>query len=378
MEANSVHIDFSLPHTPESINFIKLSQSDRLRVVTLGMKFLALGNQQVQIWDNNQWEARIDAIKGQKQKTIDNLHEKLHQASAKIEKLVQAQKEEISTMVEGVRSRVKSRYEAEIVELTSVMERLKENISNHEEQKGQLYQSIYEEFERKILSKENRWEEKLEKQREHYEQKLERERERTAACILTTQHSTIKGQVGEKFTYQELNCRFPKAEIEDTHKQAGRGDFIMKEEDFTMLIETKNYKGNVKKPEIDKFYRDMETNHDVHCGILLSLKSGICSREDLQLEIVNGKPVLFLHNVSDNMDNIDLSVRIFKLILRTDSIDLGNKEVFDKIKNTIPIIKRYWNKMRQKVQKFGKDMLECLSEQEVMMGNIFQMLSFNY
>ena len=33
------------------------------------------------------------------------------------------------------------------------------------------------------------------------------------------------------------------------------------------------------------------------------------------------------------MENIDFAVRIFKLILNTDSIDLSNKEVYDKIKN---------------------------------------------
>ena len=141
-----------------------------------------------------------------------------------------------------------------------------------------------------------KYDKKLDAEHERYENILEKERKMTAACILTTQHSTIKGQVGEDFTHHELNKRFPTAEIEDTHTMPGRGDFIMKDKEFTMLIETKNYKNNVTKPEIEKFYRDMENNNDIQCGLFLSLKSGICNREDLHLEVIDGKPIIFVHN----------------------------------------------------------------------------------
>ena len=143
----------------------------------------------------------------------------------------------------------------------------------------------------------------------------EKERERTAACILTTKHSTIKGQAGEEFTHHELNRRFPTAEIEDTHKQTGRGDFIMKENDFTMLIETKNYKKNVTKPEIEKFYRDMEINNDIQCGLFLSLKSGICNRDDLALEVINGKPVPFQIGAKFQANQVLENHKIWELFL---------------------------------------------------------------
>ena len=152
----------------------------------------------------------------------------------------------------------------------------------------------------------------------------------------------------------------------------------MKENDFIMLIETKNYAKNVTKPEIDKFYRDMKSNSDIQCGLFLSLKSGVCNREDLHLEVIDKKPIIFVHNALKNIENIDLAIRIFKLILKTDSIDLSSKEVYEKIKNTIPIIKRFWNKIRQKIQKFEKDMTDCILEQETMMRDILKLLNFNY
>ena len=378
MTSDEVFIDFSLPNTPDTLKFIKLTPSDKLKAVALGVKFLISGNQQIQSWDNSQWESKLKQIQEEKQELIIALEEKLHLEYLKRENLVKTQKEEINSIVEGVRNRTESKYLSEIASLNDKMERLQNKIHLQETEKTKLYKTINDEFYTKILSKEALWEAKNERIRKEYEEKLETERERTAACILTTKHSTIKGQAGEEFTHHELNRRFPTAEIEDTHKQPGRGDFIMKENDFIMLIETKNYKKNVTKPEIEKFYRDMETNNDIQCGLFLSLKSGICNREDLHLEVINGKPIIFVHNCLKNMENIDFSVRIFKLILNTDSIDLSNKEVYEKIKNTIPMVKRYWNKIRSKIQKFEKDMTQCISEQETMIRDIFKLLGFNY
>ena len=39
MMSESTTIDFSLPNNAESIKFIKLTQADKLKAVTLGMKF---------------------------------------------------------------------------------------------------------------------------------------------------------------------------------------------------------------------------------------------------------------------------------------------------------------------------------------------------
>jgi len=378
MESNEVLIDFSLPNNPDTLKFLKLKQSDKIKAIALGIKFLTSGNHQLQSWDNTQWESRLEQIKQEKQEIILALEEKLNLEHVKRQKLVKTQKEELNSIIEGVRNRTESKYLSEIACLNDKMERLQNQIHLQENEKTKLYKTINDEFYSKILSKEQLWEAKTERIRKEYEEKLEKERERTAACILTTKHSTIKGQAGEEFTQHELNRRFPTAEIEDTHKQSGRGDFILRENDFTMLIETKNYKKNVTKPEIEKFYRDMTINHDIQCGLFLSLKSGICNRDDLHLEVIDGKPIIFVHNCLKNMENIDFAVRIFKLILNTDSIDLSNKEVYEKIKNTIPMVKRYWNKIRSKIQKFEKDMSQCVLEQETMIRDIFKLLGFNY
>ena len=79
MELQKSTIDFSIPHTNETLKFIKLSTDDKVKAITLGMKFLNLGNQQIQMWDNSQWETRISNMKSQKQTEIDSLKDKLCQ-----------------------------------------------------------------------------------------------------------------------------------------------------------------------------------------------------------------------------------------------------------------------------------------------------------
>ncbi len=54
------------------------------------------------------------------------------------------------------------------------------------------------------------------------------------------------------------------------------------------------------------------------------------------------------------------------------------KEIEDKLKNSIPVIKRNWNKMRQQIKKFEQDMIECIADQESHVRAIFGLLGLIY
>ena len=378
MEYERENIDFQLPNNKINLEFLKLSKTDRQKVIELGVKFLRLGNHHLQSFNNEQWEKKIDMMKEEKNKIIIGLQEEIAQERENKALLCKTHKEQNQLLVEETKHQVQTRFQSEFVEVNTQMNTLKKRLYEKSRENEELYKSAYREFEEKLTVKERHWEERMDKMRASYEEKLQREASKTEATITKMQNSTLKGQDGENFTYYELNKRFPKASIEDTRKQTGRGDFIFKENAFIMLIETKNYKKNVTKPEIDKFYRDIDINHDIQCGILISLKSGICAREDFHLEIRDNKPILFLHNVVDNMKHIDLAIELFKLILKTECIDLNNKEVLDKLKNNIPMIKRNWNKMRQKIQKFEREMMESVLSQETIVRTIFELLNMKY
>jgi len=378
MDCKSGNIDFQLPNTKTNLEFLQLSRFDRQKVIELGIKFLKYGNHYMQALNNEQWERKLDTIKEEKKVIVSTLQADIQREKHKIQKLIKAQNEHTQLLIEQAKTQVKQRFESELLESQTTLIHHKELLDIKVKENQTIYKQMYGEFERKLQIKEKHWEERMDKMRREYDEKLRAKNIQNENTIIKTQNSTIIGQEGENFTFYELNRRFPASAIEDTRKQAGRGDFIFKENNFTMLIETKNYKNNVTKPEVDKFYRDIDINHDIQCGILMSLKSGICAREDFQLEIRDNKPILFLHNTAKNMKHIDLAIELFKLILKTDGIDLNNKEILDKLKNNIPIVKRNWNKIRHKIKKFEKDMMESVLSQESIFRSIFEVLKLKY
>jgi len=374
----SVKVLLELPTNDATTAFSALADCDKIKVIELGTKFLALGNNQLQYWSNDEWEMKIKSLKAESGAELDKLRNELKCSGQKYEDAIRKHAEDSRLLSIEVTGQTRARCSAELEELRTKAERLETKLAEKTLEHGELYQSISASFQAQMNAKEQHREKRFDKMREHYETLLRHEKTMSRDCLIKTQNSTMKGQAGENFTVHELNRRFPKAEFEDTRKQSGRGDFIMKEENFCMLIETKNYKNNVTKPEITKFYRDIETNHDVQCGVLLSLDSGICAKDDFAFEVRENKPIIFLHNVSNNMKNIDAAIQIFKLVLNTESIDLQNKEVLVKLKNYAQTIKRNWNKIRREVQKFEKTMMECALSQESVVREVFGMINVKY
>ena len=378
MEYENDTIEIYLQNNKFTLDFIKLNKEDRDKVVQLGLKFLNVGNLHMQLLNNKEWVQKIEKIEKDKKTDIEKFKQLLISEKQKSVMLIESHRNETQSLINQTKNQVEQRFQSELTHLETEIIKKNKTITDKTTQLDTIYKTLYREFENKISIKEEHWEERLDKVKANYETKLQKEKAIQENIIIKTQNSSFKGQEGENFTHRELNKMFPKADVEDTRKQPGRGDFIFKENSFCMLIETKNYKKNVTKPEIDKFYRDIDTNQDIQCGIFMSLNSGICARDDFHLEIRDTKPIIFLHNAADNMRHVELAIQLFKLILKTDGIDLSNKEILDKLKNDIPIIKRNWNKMRNKIQKFEREMMESVISQESIFKNIFALLNVKY
>ena len=363
------NIDFMLPYRDFLLKFIPLSQNDKLKVVQLGLSCFNASNIQSQLWNNEEWEKKMKTLQLENIKLKEEYKFELLEKEQKIERIIKNNKEQNELFCDDIKKRTETKYKADLIELKNKVQYLQDKSEG-------IYRETVKEFQEKSAKERVRQEEKIEKIRSNYEKKLEKERELREETIKRKSNSTIKGQDGEKFMFYELNSRFPSAEIIDTHKETGRGDFILKD-DITILVETKNYKKNVTKPEITKFYRDMDTNHDIDCGLFLSLESGVCAKSDFQLEVRDKKPIIFLHNIAKNMKHIEIAVSYFRMILGA-NIDLSSKEVVDKIRNDIPMIKKNWNKMKQKIKKFEADMMECVLQQENFVKNIYNIAKIKY
>ena len=122
-------------------------------------------------------------------------------------------------------------------------------------------------------------------------------------------NSSFKGQFGENQLETVLNKMYPAASISNNTALRASCDFSLCRDNFsTILIETKHYDRNVNLDEVKKFYRDIDEQKS-H-GIFLSQQSGITSKQNFQIDIVNNNVLVFVHNVQYDPHIIKIAVDI--------------------------------------------------------------------
>jgi len=108
--------------------------------------------------------------------------------------------------------------------------------------------------------------------------------------------SAYKGAQSENRIENILNNIFKDGEIINMSSVSHSGDFHLKRANKeTIMIENKDYKANVTYDNVTKFQNDCN-DLDMH-GIMLSHNSGIASKRDWSLEIINNKILIYLIDV---------------------------------------------------------------------------------
>ena len=170
-------------------------------------------------------------------------------------------------------------------------------------------------------------------ERDYYQKQIDILREKLDEKTSIYSNSSKKGAQGEKDIEIVLNELFPSALITDVHKQDYSGDMRIELSGIQILFENKNFTSkNVPKRDIEKFIRDVEES-DVHCGIMCSENTGIANRDDLHIEIVEGKPRIYLHHTKTNVDKIKIAILILVNILQN-NLELDTSMV-QKIKELV-------------------------------------------
>ena len=172
-----------------------------------------------------------------------------------------------------------------------------------------------------------------------YDIKLEIERNKIDILSGINKTSTKKGTAGEQFTKEILHKLFPNGIIVDTHNKPGMGDFHITYNNVNILYENKNFTDNVPKVDRLKFIKDVTNNVTINAGVMASQQSGIGTKHNLEMEYtLNGKPLIYLHNTNDNIDNIRLAVQL--LCDNFNSVGNVSESKLKKIKNLLEILQQ--------------------------------------
>lgn len=363
-------MNINIPTDDNIKDFFTFSTDDKIKIIRLGLLFYQEGMEKLQFWNDNEWEDKYNYMKKQLNDEI-TISQNLYQ------RYISESKIREKNLIEEIKQNEHFRLQNEIEHLTNNNYLLSDKNSSLLNEMQNLHNDFDNKLNKRLLENRQFYEDKL----SHLETKLEDVRKEYEHNILShntrNNNSSIKGQQGEEFVFAQLNMMFPKAEIEDTHHTPGRGDFILREDDLVMMVETKNYTKNVQKSEIDKFYRDIDNtaNSDIHCAIFVSLNTGICCKNDFEFEVRNMIPILFIHNLNDNFSNIILAVKFFKLITKKSYIDFTNQDIIDNFKNLSTNIKRNFNKQKNRLDKYHTEQISLISEQELRIVELYNLIN---
>ncbi len=356
-------------------SFCLLNSDERMQVIELGLIVREVGISQVKSLLQGKNKTEQNVLKKIHNKQVDELREKIKTEEKKYRLLQSSFTEEIQTTKLAVKEQQREIYMDRIKVFEEETERLKQRIEQVINQRLEFQNQHHEKLQAVAEKKEK---EKQELRRE-YETKLDEYRSKVEIVNQINNNSAKKGQQGEDWIFNQLIRSFPSAEIEDHHTKGHTGDFSIKEEGRIGMLESKNYARNVNKKEVQKFYKDIQTNDQINYAIMASLKSGVVNREDFSLEFASGKPVIFLHNVKDYPENIKTAYKICQLILKNmDCFDIEKEENQHKLKTIVKTMKTNNKKLHTMVNNFQTNITSQLNDQWSHFESMIELLNIEH
>lgn len=176
--------------------------------------------------------------------------------------------------------------------------------------------------------------------------------------------STVRGEEGEQEVEVELLRLFPTAEISDERRTRGRGDFVITHGAVHMMLEVKNYSKNVTKSEITKFERDMSHNPEYTCGVLASLSTGVCGKEDFSLEILHDRPVLYIHRLREDPNRLRCAMRLFEVMHSLENVDLSKTGVIDQVLRELSARRHRVAALQGMVDRHSKELKVLIAKED--------------
>lgn len=155
--------------------------------------------------------------------------------------------------------------------------------------------------------------------------------------IKLTELPVHKGIQGEQQVQEILERTYL---VKNVTRFSKTGDLIVKRKPNRgtrhpqkILVEVKNYQGMVPAKEVEKFYRDLQTNANFSAGVMISLHSDITGVRNVELQIARldrDVPVMFVS--SDHPDVILTTVEMMFAII---SSKLWQDDVRARMQDTI-------------------------------------------
>jgi hypothetical protein len=139
----------------------------------------------------------------------------------------------------------------------------------------------------------------------------------------------LKGQIGEKCIWENLEKYFPESEIKNMTKQAHQADFHLYMKDSpTILIEVKTYKNNVPTEQVNKFKSDLLTS-GLKAGILVSTLTGISRKKTFDWEILDDRILVYIPNSGLDAYSVTWGILFIKELCKFKSNNIEISKIYE-------------------------------------------------
>ena len=352
--------------------FNNKSLEEQETIIKLGLVMFLSGKDRKITLNNEDWEDKLNDIKKINCDMNNKYDEQIKKYKETIRKIKDDNREEMSNGIKEAKELEKNKFESLLLNSQSRIEKLSEDIEYLKQEKWDLADKMRKKFD-----------EKLDKMRENervYQEKRDEEYRKTMKDLADKmndddkcQVASNKGKVGENSIQNFLTMSLPKADIEDVAQKGGAGDLIIHDASLNIMVEVKNYdSANVKTSEVNKFKKDM-TGNNFTGGIFLSMKRGICNIDNWTIDTINCKPVIYLCNVSSNMENI---ITAYKIIKKLSEINM-DWTITEKLKKIEEFVKQYGKDNKKKLKILNnhtRDMTKCIEEDEKKLITLIEFL----
>jgi hypothetical protein len=236
--------------------------------------------------------------------TQNELYEKIKNESKneilKLERDILLEKELSKKMEE----RIAKIYEGQVEQLKKQLEVTRQRLQNYEFENKDIINKEVEKAKEKF---------ELLLQEKDKQNQLNREVFDKASLLINktnTKSSVSIGDDGENI-FENLSETFKDFigyKIENKSKQGHKGDFHLFFEEFNVLVDSKNYSGNVQKKEVIKIESDLMINDNMKFAWMVSLNTSISDYNRFPITIkwittdVGVKCILFINNLLTHKD----------------------------------------------------------------------------
>ena len=174
----------------------------------------------------------------------------------------------------------------------------------------------------------------------------------------TKRSSADIGKEGEQELLAWLCKMYPDWEIFDAHARGHQGDIHCVSpgvEPVSILIDSKKFSTNVGKKDRDKFYADIVANPHFNGAILFSHSTGIATKTDLDMEVIDDTLIIYICNGAENLDKLRLAFSFIELYAKN-TRDLDIKKL-DIVGGILKETAKHNKSIKRQIDDLGKNII---------------------